>query len=40
MPKIDVAEVPQRLGTGYPAPFDMPFAQRLRRRPGDAGGRD
>lgn len=38
MPKIDVAAVPVRQGTGYPAPFDARSAERLRQRLGDAGG--
>lgn len=38
MPKIDVASVPVRTGSGYPAPFDAPCANRTRRRLGDAGG--
>jgi len=38
MPKIDVAAIPARLGSGYPAPFDAPCVDRTRRRLGDAGG--
>jgi uncharacterized cupin superfamily protein len=38
MPKIDLAAVPVRKGSGYPAPFDTPCAARTRRRLGDAGG--
>jgi uncharacterized cupin superfamily protein len=38
MPKIDIAAVPQRLGAGYPSPFDLPCRGRVRRRLGDAGG--
>jgi uncharacterized cupin superfamily protein len=38
MPKIDIAAVPVRTGSGYPAPFDTPCASRTRRRLGDAGG--
>ena len=38
MPKIDIANVPQRQGSGYPAPFDAPCAERIRQRLGDAGG--
>lgn len=38
MPKIDVATVPARPGSGYPAPFDAPCAGRTRRRLGDASG--
>jgi len=37
MPKIDVAAVPQRKGSGYPPPFDAPCAQRVRQQLGDAG---
>jgi len=38
MPKIDVAAVQGRKGSGYPAPFDAPCATRTRKRLGDAGG--
>jgi uncharacterized cupin superfamily protein len=38
MPKIDVASVSPRTGSGYPAPFDAPCAGRTRRHLGDAGG--
>lgn len=38
MPKIDRAAVPERKGSGYPAPFDAPCAERIRQRLGDAGG--
>jgi uncharacterized cupin superfamily protein len=38
MPKIDIAAVPERKGSGYPAPFDLPCADRVRKRLGDAGG--
>jgi uncharacterized cupin superfamily protein len=38
MPKIDVAAVPMRKGSGYPPPFDAPCAERIRQRLGDAGG--
>jgi hypothetical protein len=30
--------VPERKGTGYPAPFDAPCAERVRQRLGNAGG--
>lgn len=40
MPKIDIAAVPKRKGSGYPAPFDAPCAERVRQRLGDAGGLD
>ena len=38
MPKIDMATVPTRKGSGYPSPFDVPCSARTRRRLGDAGG--
>lgn len=38
MPKIDLAAVPKRQGSGYPPPFDAPCAERVRQRLGDAGG--
>jgi uncharacterized cupin superfamily protein len=38
MPKIDIAKAPTRKGSGYPAPFDKPVAERLRHQLGDAGG--
>jgi uncharacterized cupin superfamily protein len=38
MPRIDIAAVPERRGTGYPAPFDAPCADRVRQRLGNAGG--
>ena len=38
MPKINIAAVLARAGSGYPAPFDAPCADRIRRRLGDAGG--
>jgi len=38
MPKVDSTVVPARRGSGYPAPFDVPCADRTRRRLGDAGG--
>lgn len=38
MPRIDPADAVLRKGTGYPAPFDEPCRERLRRRLGDAGG--
>lgn len=38
MPKIDLAAVPERKGSGYPAPFDAPCAGRVRQRLGDAVG--
>ena len=38
MPKIDIATVRARTGSGYPPPFDAPCAARTRRRLGNAGG--
>lgn len=38
MPKINVAAVPARMGTGYPDPFNDACAGRTRQRLGDAGG--
>jgi uncharacterized cupin superfamily protein len=38
MPKIDIAAVPARQGSGYPPEFAGPCATRTRRRLGDAGG--
>jgi uncharacterized cupin superfamily protein len=38
MPRIDVANTPQRKGTGYPAQFNAMSAERIRQRLGDAGG--
>jgi uncharacterized cupin superfamily protein len=38
VPKIDIAAVPARYGSGYPPPFDAPCAARERRRLGEAGG--
>jgi uncharacterized cupin superfamily protein len=38
MPKIDIATVPERKGSGYPPPFDAPCADRVRQRLGNAGG--
>ncbi len=39
MPKrIDLAAVPVRTGSGYPPPFDVPCAARVRQRLGDAAG--
>jgi uncharacterized cupin superfamily protein len=37
MPKIDIAVVPARKGTGYPPPFDAPCIARTRQRLGAAG---
>ena len=38
MPKIDIAAVPERKGTGYPPQFNAPCAERVRQRLGNAGG--
>src|ERR1700683_3150627 len=38
MPKVDIAALPVRRGTGYPAQFNAPCATRTRRRLGNAGG--
>ena len=38
MPKIDIAAVSKRKGSGYPAPFDAPLAERIRQRLGKPGG--
>ncbi len=38
MPKIDIAAVPERKGSGYPAPFHEPCMNRVRKALGDAGG--
>lgn len=38
MPKIDIAAIPGRRGSGYPPPFDIPCAERVRQRLGSAGG--
>jgi uncharacterized cupin superfamily protein len=38
MPRIDIAAVPQRQGSGYPPRFAGPCADRVRQRLGDAGG--
>src|SRR5882757_10657435 len=38
MPKVDVAAVPERKGTGYPPQFNGMSKERVRQRLGDAGG--
>lgn len=38
MPKIDPTKAPERSGTRYPAPFDVPCKNRLWRSLGDAAG--
>jgi len=38
LPKIDIAQVPQIKGVGYPAPFATVCRDRMRQRLGNAGG--
>src|SRR6185295_960265 len=38
MPKIDIASVPERKGSLYPAPFHEMMHGRIRKALGDAGG--
>jgi uncharacterized cupin superfamily protein len=38
MPKVDIATMPARDGSGYPPPFDAPCAVRTRKRLGEGGG--
>jgi uncharacterized cupin superfamily protein len=38
MPKIEIETLPVAKGTKYPAPFDAPCIERLRKRLGDAAG--
>ena len=38
MPKIDIDALPEITGCGYPAPYDVPCLDRIRKRLGDAGG--
>lgn len=38
MPKVDIAAVPEIMGSGYPSPYAAPCADRIRRRLGNAGG--
>jgi uncharacterized cupin superfamily protein len=38
LPKIDVAAVPERKGTGYPPQFNAMSVDRIRQRLGEAGG--
>ena len=38
MAKIDLASVPERRGSGYPAPFHLKAGERVRQALGDAGG--
>jgi uncharacterized cupin superfamily protein len=36
--KINITSAPQRIGSGYPAPFHEPCAARVRAKLGDAAG--
>ncbi|MDE1939568.1 MAG: cupin domain-containing protein [Alphaproteobacteria bacterium] len=38
MPKIEVKSLPERKGSGYPAPFHEKCIDRVRKALGDAGG--
>jgi uncharacterized cupin superfamily protein len=38
MPKLDLSTIQERVGAGYPAPFDAVCAGRMRQRLGNAGG--
>ena len=38
MPKLDLSTIPERIGAGYPAPFDTACAGRIRQCLGNAGG--
>lgn len=38
MPKLDLAAIARRTGSGYPDPFHLPTAGRSRQALGDAGG--
>ena len=38
MPKIDVPKVPERRGSGYPAPYAAAAKDRVKQALGDAGG--
>lgn len=38
MARIDIKSVPERRGSGYPAPFHLPAGERVRQPLGDAGG--
>jgi uncharacterized cupin superfamily protein len=38
MPKIDLTRVPERRGSGYPAPFAQAAQGRIKQALGDAGG--
>jgi uncharacterized cupin superfamily protein len=36
--RIDLTKIPVKTGSGYPSPFDLPCAARVRQRLGDAAG--
>jgi len=38
MPRIDVSQVPERKGSGYPSPFAAAAGARIKQALGDAGG--
>jgi len=38
MSKLDLSTIQERIGAGYPAPFDADCAGRIRQRLGNAGG--
>ncbi|HXS03484.1 MAG TPA: cupin domain-containing protein, partial [Rhodanobacter sp.] len=38
MPRIDVSQVPERKGSGYPSPFAATAGARIKQALGDAGG--
>jgi uncharacterized cupin superfamily protein len=38
MPKIDIKSIPERTGSSYPSPLNLPVQERIRQRLGDAGG--
>jgi len=38
MPTLDLSVIPERIGAGYPAPFDAECAGRVRQRLANAGG--
>lgn len=38
MPKLDISTIPERKGSGYPAPFAKDAGERVRQALGNAGG--
>ena len=38
VPKVDIDNIPRRIGTGYPPVFNEPCAERVRQQLGEAGG--